>query len=298
MPSNHEWFPRYPKDELSGPQRILSNEALGYLDRLRDYSWVNGGIPADETYVRALSKTFGLSAYKFRKLWQEIAKFFNERDGCFFYPEDEERRQKQVELIAKRKWAGKLGATARWGDKVRSIENGRQVPMANDGYPDPQEHTNRREPPSSPQPPATVNPVAEGGGIPPLVNSNTYEQETLPLQPVMEVTPPAQEVCSQRDIDQIRQRAVSLGLAAPSKKLCRRIAEKFLPTPIEGVIGLLVRWDEQTSVGLWNAKSAEDFRLEAARQAAGTPRKPSQRDIADLRFMQRARERDRSRGMA
>lgn len=302
MPSNHEWFPRYPKDEMAGVQRVLSGDALALLTQFRDFSWVNGGLPADEGFLKALAKTFSVSAHKFKNIWPTIEKFFIEKEGCFYYPEDEERRQKRVELIAKRKWAGRLGAEARWGKKVQSIETPRQMPiataMASDRYPDPQEHTNRREPPSSPHSPAVDHEPkkqAEGGGSPPHVaNATTYEQTALPLQS----TAQTQEVCYQHDIQKIQQKAVSLGLAAPSFKLCKRLLEKFLPDPIEAVLGFLVRWEEQKTVGLWNAKSANDFRIEAARQQAGVPRKPSQRDLADMRLMERARDRDRAMGMA
>ena len=300
--ANHDWYPIYPNAEMNSTFIALGCEAVGFLTQLRHYSWTNGGIPADEVYLKLLAKRYGISAYKFSKIWQKLENFFIEVDKHLFFPEDEAKRQKAVELISKRQWAGRLGAQARWGKKVQPISEEPVLPMAkpmaNDGYPELQLHTNRREPPSSPQSPKVDHAPqtqAEGGGIPPRVaNATTYEQTPLPLQSAQQT----QEVCSQRDIEQIRHKAASLGLAAPSVKLCRRIREKFLPEPIEAVLGFLVRWEEQKTVGLWNAKTAEDFRLEAARQQAGVPRKPSQRDLSDMRLMERAKERDRARGMA
>ena len=297
--ANHEWYPRYPKDELTGPGALLSNEELGFFTRLRDFSWINGGIPIDEDCMQEVAEFCKISRYKFVKIFAKLERFFEIRDGNYFYAEDELKRKKDVEQIAKRRWVGKIAAHARWAAKVSVIK--KQTPAAMPDamheacimhpIPDPKKYLEQEGTPQFPPQPETKK-QAEGGGIPPcVVDATTYKQTALPLQSAQQT----QEVCSQRDIEQIRQKAISLGLSAPSKKLCQRIREKFLSEPIEAVLGFLVRWEEQNTVGLWNAKTAEDFRLEAARQQAGVPRKPSQQELTDRRLMQWAHERDQAR---
>lgn len=290
MSANHEWYPRHPRDEMSGVQRVLTCEQVGFLDRLRDFSWVNGGLPADENFLKALAKTFGVSSYKFAKLWPVLVKFFEETDEVFFYPEDEAKRQKTVELIAKRKWAGKLGAEARWRPQRETTPDRQILLMANglsqfeksdcyNPYPTPNSDSpptppfiltntkTEREPP----PPPTPSTNGGGGGAPP----QSLEIST-----------------TEADIQQVQQRAIDLGMAAPRWELAVQIRQKFSSVPVSEVLGFLVRWEGQQHPGLWASKRADEFRIEAARQARGVPRKPSQRELDDARMLARARERD------
>lgn len=290
---NHEWLPRYPKDELTGPQFLLTCEAEGLMNRYRDFSWINGGIPVapgDDPlhYLRNFAKRCGISNYKFKKIWATIENFFSISEGCFVYPEDELRRAQKVEMVAKRKIAGELGAMARWRGRVVPIAQPMGTGMANGmanaseshAIPDPEIHTKgvQYNTPSA----AAEKPPGAVCDAPPVSQTMETKQET---------EQPGEAVAA------IRRRATDLGLPIPAKKFAKRIREKFLHVPISEMLESLVRWEGQRSVGMWEQMSAEDFRTEARRQrtaGAGAPRKPSQRQLDDAELMRRAHARDQA----
>lgn len=278
---NQPWCPRYAADELSGPTMSLTPEQFGILQRFRDYSWKNGGIPNDEELLKKLAKVFLLSAYKFKKIWPVLENFFEERDGLLLYGEDEEQRRGQVVNIAKSKLYGRLGAEKRWGNRqTASIDGGAaadsppiESPSVSagenlaheNGYSESQSHTQGEVPP----PPPTPSSDQGGGGGSPLPAVDEYQR--------------------------IAQRAVDLGMAVPERRLAAQVRAKFGDRPIEAVIESLVRWEGQEHVGLWGTKTADDFDLEAARQRSGGPsRKTTQRERENAELIARARQRGAS----
>ena len=99
MPSNHEFYRRYPKDELSQMKAVLSCEQLGLLERLRDYSWVNGGFAVDHISARGLAPYLGMTRHRFLKCWATIKDYFTEKDGLYVYLQHEDqRRSESVDL--------------------------------------------------------------------------------------------------------------------------------------------------------------------------------------------------------
>jgi hypothetical protein len=279
---NQPWCPRYAADELAGPTMTLTCDEFGLLQRLRDYSWKNGGIPNDEELLKKLGKTFLISAYKFKKIWPRLENFFEIRDGLLFYSDDEQERRGQVLNIAKSKLYGKIGAAKRWGNRQAASIDGQPQPdsppiespafsvgenlAAENGYPQSQSHTQVGEPP----PPPTPSTDEGGGGGTPLA-VDEYQQ--------------------------IAQRALDLGMAAPERRLAVQVRQKFGDRPIAAVLESLVRWEGQEHVGLWATKTADDFDLEAARQQSGGPsRKRSQREQENEVLMARARARTSSGG--
>jgi hypothetical protein len=274
MPQNQPWYPRHPKDELSGPTMVLTCEEKGFLGCLRDWSWVNGGIPDQEEILRNLAKSFLLSTYKFKKLWPRLRNFFEVRDGLLYYPEDEMERRTRVEIIAKRKLSGELGAFTRWGNRDQDSRVDVQTTvdhdskchfetMANDSQPPPQPQPHRTvgEPPP---PPTPSSEQVGGGGAPPDQSSE----------------PPGQQIqvsLSDQDFHAICQRTISLGMAAPSRSLASRVRAKFGGKTITELVQTLIRWEGQKHAGLWDDKKPEDFELEFWRQQNGG-RKPNARD--------------------
>lgn len=264
---NQPWVQRYCGDEWNATA-VLTIDEFGLLQRFRDYAWTNGGIPADESFLKRLAKIFQVSAYKFKKIWAEISNFFTIRDGVFYYEDDEAKRQSQVVNIAKSKHFGKLGAEKRWGKQAESASEPGSPPDS-PPYADPianqnqnHSHIQKEEPP--PPPETTTEENGGGGGLPPeLAQLPTLQQQALPDSAY-------QQIC---------QRAIDLGFAAPQRKLAQRIFQEF-GSDINALMRVLVKWEGQEGAGLWGSKCRGDFELEAARQAQ--PRKPIMRDTDRL----------------
>ena len=275
---NLESYPRHALAELAGPQRAITCEQAGLLDRLRDYSWVNSGIPADESFLIALAKTFGQSRYKFFKNWSVLEKFFTTSDGFLFYEADEEYREQAHEEAAKRRQNSTLAAGARWRKHDSTYQHAVKHPDASRmrvAFREPVENSG----------PKRASGGSGGGGSLPL----EFTERKPPPPPS-----PAPET-NDIEVQKIMQRAIDLGMAAPSWALAVRIRQKFSSIPISELLGFLVKWDGQEHAGLWDAKTEADFRLESGRQKTGVPRKPSQREEADRRILERARAADAQR---
>lgn len=286
---NHEWHPRFPKDEMTGPGHILTCEEAGALQRFRDYAWVNGGFSKDEKELRALAQTFRLSRYKFLKIWSTIENFFTIIDGVFVYADDEQHRQKEVVRSSKRHEIAQLAANKRWKNQVVPISGHPELPMHDasetDAIPELKEYSNS----VNVHTPSAAAETPPGGVCdPPGFDETIQNKRENPYIPHAWMS----------DVTAIRARTVALGLETPSKKFCKRLREKFLHVPISEMLESLVRWEGQRSVGMWEQMSIDDFRAEAIRQRtpdAGTTRKPSQRQLDDAELMRRAHERDLAR---
>ena len=281
--ADQTWYRRYPRDEAA-ETTVLTCEEYGTLQRFRDYSLIHGGIEDDQEIIRRIGASFQLSKYKLNKLWNRIENFFTVRDGRFFYEADETERSALFVISCKRSLAGKLGASARWSDRNKAASDGQNVPMANamnlpsglpsenPGEPEPETDTTGGNPP----PPTPASEPGGGGGSPPAeIAQLVTDQEYLA----------------------IAQRALDLGMAVPTRKLALRLRQKFSDRPIEAVVKILVRWEGQEHVGLWDKKTVADFELEAARQVSGD-RKPSGREQHQREMLDAARELDRQRAAA
>ncbi len=253
---NHDWVPLYCGHELN-TLTVLTCEEEGFLMRLRKWSWVNGGIPAEEDFVRRLARSFQVSSYKFKKLWDRIRNFFTVRDGNLFYEDDEGERKSQVVNIAKSKYFGRLGAEKRW-----------QKPSEPSPQPD--------SPPDSPPMATNIDNYSNNGEPPPPPNTSTEMGGGggSPLERTGPEPNALTRTLSDADFQAICQRALDLGLAAPRRALAQRILEEF-GWDIQALIRVLCKWEGQQHAGLWETKSRGDFELEAARQ--NSPRKPTVR---------------------
>lgn len=285
--ADQTWYRRYPRDEAA-ETTVLTCEEYGTLQRFRDYSLIHGGIENDLKLIQRIGESFHLSKYKLNKIWNVIENFFTVRDGRFFYESDESERSALFVISCKRSLAGKLGASARWSDRNKVPSEGQNLPMANaipllsglpsenPGEPELETDTTGGNPP----PPTPASEHGGGGGSPPVeVVKTITDQEFMA----------------------IAQRAVDLGMAVPTRKLAVRLRQKFAILPIEDVVKILVRWEGQEHVGLWDKKTSADFELEASRQASGD-RKPTARASAkethQAEMLDAARELDRRRQAA
>jgi uncharacterized protein YdaU (DUF1376 family) len=95
-------FQFYAQDFYTGTLG-MSNEAVGIYIRMLCYQWIHGGIPSNR---KTLENFLGISSYKFRKNFAEIAKKFKlGRDKVLRNPRLEEVRRNQQrysEIQAKR----------------------------------------------------------------------------------------------------------------------------------------------------------------------------------------------------
>lgn len=310
MPQNlneQPWYPRHPKDELSGPTIALTCEELGLLQRLRDYSWENGGIPADEAFLRRLAKVFQLSPYKWRKLWPVIENFFDRFEGFFTYDSDEQERRIIQDLSAKRKVSGILGAEARWKtvknrrnqvDITDSKTDGKAMAsaipfatseaMANDGQPQLQPQGD----PPTPYPSPNMGDAGLAAGAVASLNEPD-EVESPPVQ-----RDPGTAVTADSGFRLIAEHCRQLGMEAASPKLVRELLKKFTGLSPGEVIQHLPRFSNQQSPGLWAQKSRLELVQEAERQLESPERKPSSREERYARLLDWAREIDRREAVA
>jgi hypothetical protein len=280
FPRTQLWLQRYPAEELSGLQRGLDPNQFYLFTQFRDLMFVNGGLPDSDPFLEGLARNFGISKYKFRKCWPVVKNFFEKFSGVLVYEEDEQRRIMQANVSAKRKIAGRLGAQSRWGlgnsNSPETAETGRinggkayGKRMANDGYREEiiRENTGEPPPPTPSSAPEAEN-TAGGGSTP----ENTATEPQVEQNTVHETMPDIGE----SDFHRIAERAIELGLAAPSRPLAARIRKKFSNLPIGDATQLLIRWEGQENVGLWDSKTRADFEIEAMRQQHPPRKKPTQ----------------------
>ena len=263
---NHEWHPRRPKDEIVNLM-ALTCEEFGFLQRLRDFAWVNGGIPADEEFVLRLARSFQLSGYKFRKIWRRIENFFTIQEDCYMYEPDEDERKEKVQNIAKSRYFGKLGALKRWGKQPETI---------------PDQISDQDSPPYSPPYPETMANYRDN-------NNRQIEDQLPPPTPSMEPSSGSgtADLSIPTETHQaICQRALDLGMAAPVFKVIGWIYQQFSGDH-EAIVAGLVRWEGQKHAGLWGTKTRQEFELEAFRQRS-TIRKETQNE----RLLRQSRELD------
>lgn len=261
------YIQRYPDRELMDTCE-LNCEEYGFLQRLRDFSMARGGIPDSEDTFKRLAKTFHISAYKLKKLWPVLENFFERREGFLVFPPDEEKRLQVIDGSHKRRVAGRLGASVRWSRNVaefpkqdtdapsNAISADGEVPMANNGIPEPPPDSRTIENIREPPPPPTPSIEPGGGGGVPLVSQLTEAEYSA--------------VC---------QRAAAQGLQAPSRTLANRIRVRFAPLDFENFLRVLVRVPNQNSPGLWESINQENLIAEAQRQA--TPRKTNSGEVSE-----------------
>jgi hypothetical protein len=267
MAKNQPWIQRYPSEELAGAQLALTCEEAGALQRFRDFSFYNGGIPANEKFLLSLARSFQLSRYKFRKIWPVLENFFEITDAVFYFPADEEKRSQRLVVLAKRQISGKKGAESRWGKVLDGCSQSGDIVIANQmanaipfamAEPEVEPETELGEPP--PPTPSSTEQVAGGGGV---------KRELSDVEYVA-----------------IAKRSNDLQMAAPTRRLAAKVLRTFGELPVQEVLELLVRWPGQTSAGLWGSKSLQEFKQEARRQRGGnSSRKPTQRVLTDMEFL-------------
>jgi uncharacterized protein YdaU (DUF1376 family) len=288
MSASNPWYQRYPSDELADFS-ILTCEEYGLFQRLRDWCWNNEGIPDSKEIFQRLARVFQLSRYKFEKLWKRLENFFTLSDGKFWPDVDEARRIKLVDISAKRKKSGILGASVRWSTRHEAIDSGVpdaianewQMPFSMDGkpdtpppepYPDPEENHH----PLPPPPLANAATAGGGGDSPPLLDQ---EVSNIGDQPTVH--------------EALNQRSLQLGMPAMGKTLARKIRDKFpLDWTPNQVAAALVRFSNQDSPGLWGDLTADALRVEADRQK----QPQEQRDKAGKEMDKRAAEIAQARG--
>lgn len=278
------WIARWPSKELAGPLCVLTCEEFGFLQRLRDYSMTNNGIPADREFIRKLARSWHVSNYKFKRLAQILDEHFEIFDNCFFYPDDEVERSASNDRISNRSKAGQLGAAKRWGKQDSNDSFERSFAMALPSDQEWHSHTNTIQDNTNPQierePAAPPNHerAAAGAGPPPV--------DPEPLTP------------ERSEITAVQLKAARLGLAKPSAQFCRQVLKKFVGLDLTGpqVIESLCRWEGQRSIGLWIMKTANDFIEETERQKQPLVRKPTARELQDQRMMARANAKDMAAG--
>lgn len=296
FPRTQLWLQRYPAEELSGLQRGLDPNQFYLFHHFRDLMFVNGGLPDDEQFLEGVARNFGISKYKFRKSWPVVKNFFEKFSGVLVYEEDEQKRLVQSQISAKRKISGRLGAQSRWGyenqEASDASETGRTnggkaygKRMANDSSREENIREYREEPPP-PTPSSAPEPESTAGGGSPHENpvTETQAQQNTPPEPQPDI--------SETDFHHIAQRAITLGLAAPSRPLAARLRKKLSHLPIEGTTQLLIRWEGQENVGLWDSKTRADFEIEAMRQAHPVPKKPTRSEQARQELLDWARAKD------
>lgn len=307
MPQNQPWLQFFPKDELSNTAiSILTGDQYMLFMKFRQAAFINGPLPDNELILEKIAYTFNLSRYKFRKNWPIVKTFFEKTFEGFQYPEDEEKRNQRLVVVAKRQMAGMLGAEARWGIKgTISMANG----MANAWQtsppePQPEPYTQVEEPPPpTPSSDPVFDPVPTAGGGGPIRPSDSQTQEN-PVDQQLEAEPKPElrltNPLTPNEFRAICSRAIELHMGVPGYKLASQVRQKFPNLEIDQIIPLLVRWPGQVQAGLWKTKSPADFELEAARQAhqpSGPPRKLSASEQQFERMMARAKERDQAAGV-
>jgi hypothetical protein len=110
----------------------MSGDERGLFYSLRIYAWNHGGVPSEErTFLKTVKNCSGFSLYKIRKLLPEILKFFTLFEDVWLYEPDEQKRSQVIEINAKRKEAGRLGAQSKWSRRSESSDSDDLASMAN-----------------------------------------------------------------------------------------------------------------------------------------------------------------------
>lgn len=111
-------FQFYPKDWLSDAKvRTMTHEERGIFIDFLAISWLEHGLPSDESQLRRLT---GLTERRFRKVWAGVAHCWQPNgNGRLVNPRLERYREQLEEHQERASAAGKAGAEARWakGDR-------------------------------------------------------------------------------------------------------------------------------------------------------------------------------------
>jgi uncharacterized protein YdaU (DUF1376 family) len=285
----------YPKDAITDNCRALSCEAYGFYIRLLEHSWINDGIPSDEDFLIDLAKNaFGISKYKFLKLWPKVKNFFREIDGVLINDRLEKERISEEDYRSKQQKRGQKGNIIRWGSRTVSdstdISNPifEQSPVRSFGdrqtvaAPSPFTRTRNieeRDPatttdlPSAPQEPA----VAAAGS-------------PVPTETALEARPPDGYHNS------LSLRCLKIGIQSPDEPLSSKIYRTH-PTVDPDKFPL---FEKQHSPALWLHKSTENIELAIIQTEHPelAVRKPSQLEKTHAEHMAWAAEYERKAAKA
>lgn len=278
------WIPCHPADELATLMALNCDETC-LLVKLRWFSFVNFGIEDDEITLKRLAKSFHLSAYKFKKVWPRIEKFFTKLNGRIYYPDDERERLRSTEMRDKRSVSGGLGANARWGNGEVQEIRAQNLDLSGDGTCHPDEVAFATGEKWPPQPHHNSEAVDNAEGHP-----------HPPGQAAADAPTPGSDAGN--GADPVVQRAIDLGLPKPSAQLAREVREKFPDLAPAELAARLPRFPGQNSPALWRTMSRVDLEDETRRQSSDSGRKPSAKDEQAQRVMARAIERDKKAGLA
>lgn len=105
-----DWYKRYPADFMVGTAHMTTEE-VGAYQLLLDAQWDRGGrLPACE---RKLARIARLSLRKFRSAWSDaLAEKFEQDEDGYFNPRLDNERRAAIEIVKKRRSAGRLGGLA------------------------------------------------------------------------------------------------------------------------------------------------------------------------------------------
>jgi uncharacterized protein YdaU (DUF1376 family) len=271
MSQSNPYYQRFPRDEFADTIHLTCEE-YGLFQRLRDYSWHHEGIPDTEDSFKRLAKIFQLSKYKFEKTWRALENLFTLSEGFFFYERDESKRLRVVDISAKRRQSGLLGAERRWSTRHETASNGVETAslddgkrMANaisdatlDGMANAAHHHQNPESSEVEVPPPPPTPAESGGGGASPPGSLSDQQLGKPVS----------------DHEAYNQRCEELGMPAMGKGLAKKLRAKFPRQWSQADISAaLVRFPGQTHPGMWEAMELNQILTEGKRQA--TERKPA-----------------------
>jgi len=119
------WYRREPTEHLASAAD-LSLEEDGALIRIRDWSWLNGPLPAEPREVAKL-----LRAPRKVALFASLLKrFFRLTEQGWIDADLEDQRAHALSKSAARSQSGAAGAASRWGGKcmANAIDDGWQMP--------------------------------------------------------------------------------------------------------------------------------------------------------------------------
>lgn len=132
-------YQRYSKDYLGDENVVVMTlEEEGAYNRLMDFCWLEGSIPADMRDLAAMCKN--VSAKKMQAMWKRIGRCFDPHPAeadRLIHPRLEEERAKQEEWRGQQSTAGKIGAAKRWGRHGSANGVATNSPMAENSSPSP-----------------------------------------------------------------------------------------------------------------------------------------------------------------
>lgn len=106
-----DYYPWYPKAFLLDRYvQVMTLEAAGLYRQMLDLEWLDGPLPAEETYWRRLC---GSKARDFDDTWAQVRPMFVEKDGLLVNPRLEAERTLALEAVERAADAGRRGAAAR-----------------------------------------------------------------------------------------------------------------------------------------------------------------------------------------